>query len=477
MSEDNSLVVPARSSMTVAATLSAFEDALLSKAEEMGLPATGVVHEIENRVTVLQNMDSAMGRLSRERRADAIYLSKFMMAISAGLFDAALNYLWDETISELRKRIVDYDLAYFFDLAVDSPEKRKDLKEAEDLSKITDDELIRAATRVGFISDLGHRQLDLVRQMRNHASAAHPNQHELKPFSLLGYMETCISEVIMLPQSPTMVETSRLLRNIKSETLTAEDASGFDALFHGLRGDQTSTLARGLFGIYVAPDSTPTARDNIRLLLPRLWPTLSEEVKSNFGVRFARFKANLETGQAELAREFLSSVGGESYLPADVRSGEIDAILDRLRSTHEAFNNFYNEPPVARELADYIGSQALPEGVLDKYIEVLVTVFIGWGSGISWSADPIYRELLSDLTPEAAEMALYYATGVELSTRLERKSPQTQLNELLDLLRPKVISRPGHALLSAVEGFTGPKDSMYKDTGIKKLREALAISR
>ena len=94
-----------------------------------------------------------------------------MLAVSAGLFDAALNYLWDETIGELRKRIVAYDLNYFFDQAVTDPDKRKDLREPADLAKITDDELIRAAAKIGFISPVEQQQLDLVRYMRNHARA------------------------------------------------------------------------------------------------------------------------------------------------------------------------------------------------------------------------------------------------------------------------------------------------------------------
>src|SRR6266403_6153211 len=46
-----------------------------------------------------------------------------------------LNYLWDETIHELRKPVVRYDLEYFFDLAVTNPEKRKKLSTEEDLTR------------------------------------------------------------------------------------------------------------------------------------------------------------------------------------------------------------------------------------------------------------------------------------------------------------------------------------------------------
>ena len=53
------------------------------------------------------------------------------------LFDAALNYLWDETVFQLRKRVAIYDIEYFYDVAVTS-DKRKRLSGVEDLVKLDD---------------------------------------------------------------------------------------------------------------------------------------------------------------------------------------------------------------------------------------------------------------------------------------------------------------------------------------------------
>lgn len=100
-----------------------------------------------------------------------------MAAVNAGLFDAALNYLWDETVSQLRSRVSQYDIQYFYDLAVTS-DKRSKLSSKEDLNKIDDSELIQGAKEIGLISDIGYRMLDNIKHMRNWASAAHPNQVE-----------------------------------------------------------------------------------------------------------------------------------------------------------------------------------------------------------------------------------------------------------------------------------------------------------
>jgi hypothetical protein len=54
---------------------------------------------------VYRNMPDALSNLSPESRSNSLYISKFVAAVTAGLFDAALNYLWDETINELRNKL------------------------------------------------------------------------------------------------------------------------------------------------------------------------------------------------------------------------------------------------------------------------------------------------------------------------------------------------------------------------------------
>lgn len=468
-------VVVLGGSSDLSTSITSFEDRMLDHVSSLGLPSESVLIPIEDRVSVLGNLEGAISRLPVGYRSTSMYLSKFALAVSAGLFDAALNYLWDETIGELRRRIVDYDLSYFFDLAVSDPEKRKDLTDPDDLTKLTDDELIRAAATVGFISSIGHRQLDVVRFMRNHASAAHPNQHELKPFQLLGYVETCISEVIMLPESQTMVDTSRLLRNVRDAKVGKSDAAAYATLFQNLRDEQVTALANGLFGIYVRTDSSTRARDNIRLLLPYLWPYIAERTRAAFGVKFGRFKANMDYEQADLARELLETVGGAaSYLPDDQRAVEIDALVADLLSAHEGMNNFYNEPPVARKLRDYVGEQQVPLGVRERYVAALADVYLGRRSGVSVKADPIYAELLERFTPDEAALALVEITGQNLAGTLAFSGPQEQLEQMLDILQPKLIGEPAVALDKAIRKFTGPKESMILDTRIQAKRAALA---
>ncbi len=188
-----------------------------------GLPTEGIFVPIKERIAVFSNANSLLDNIDNGQRSEAIYVSKFFAAVGAGLFDAALNYIWDETILHLRKRVEVYDLEYFYEIAA-SPDKRKDLKTIDDISKLTDDELLRGALKIDLISETGYRNMDLVRYMRNNASAAHPNQLDITGLKLTSMAEDCLREVISTPIPPAAIAVQKLLENIKTTAMTASDA-------------------------------------------------------------------------------------------------------------------------------------------------------------------------------------------------------------------------------------------------------------
>lgn len=131
------------------------------------------------------------------------------MAVATGLFDAALNYLWDETIKQLRIRIINGDIEYFYDVVV-SDDRRKNFSSPEDLLKLDDFDLIKGALQIDLISQIGYKHLDYIRFMRNWASAAHPNQSELTGLNLFSWLEICIKEVIATPPSNIQVRINQI---------------------------------------------------------------------------------------------------------------------------------------------------------------------------------------------------------------------------------------------------------------------------
>ena len=462
-----------RPGSALAAQMSEYEELMLDVIGQMGLPSAGVLVNVEERRRLLTNLEDALTGLDTAGRGRALYLSKFVMAVGAGLFDAALNYLWDETIRELRRRVVIYDLNYFYDIAVTAPDRRKHLRSEEDLSKVDDSDLIRATNLMGLVSDVGYRQLDLVRYMRNFASAAHPNQNELTGLQLVGFLETCIKEVIALPESTAVAEVRKLLVNIKSSTMTDAEARATSAFFVDLQLSQADNLGQGLFGIFVDPATLVSSRDNVRLLWPLLWPSMSDDVKRGFGVRYARFLANGDQQQAAFGRELLDLVDASSFLPETVRVTDIDEALDALTAAHAGMNNFYTEPALARSLLAFVGKEPVPIAVRSKFVRTVVDVFLGRGSGTTWNADPVYRELISGFTPEEARLALLAFRDLSISSKLQMATPASQYRELLSLLQPKFSDRPSRDLLSAVSDFPGGFDKLRLDSAIGRLADAI----
>ncbi|MCB0906161.1 MAG: hypothetical protein KDB63_03465 [Nocardioidaceae bacterium] len=476
MSESNgegSGALERRPGADIAQSLTQHETAVLAQIGVIGLPTTGVLVPIEERRRLFSNLEDALSSLDAEGRARSLYLSKFVMAVAAGLFDAALNYLWDETIRELRRRVVNYDLAYFFDIAVTSPDRRKKLQGADDLPMVDDSELMRATNTMGLVSDVGYKQLELVRYMRNFASAAHPNQNELTGLQLTGFLETCIREVITLPESNVVAEVRKLLANIKSTNMTPAEAKATSTFFTDLPLAQADNLGQGLFGIYVDPTSSVQTQDNVRLLMPELWPHISVDLKRGFGVRYGRFVANHDQQQADQAREILDLVGAQSYLPESVRVSDLDAAIDTLRSAHDAMNNFYTEPGLARSLRTLVGTDPVPVAVQKKYALTVVNVFLGRGSGIAWNADPVYRELIMGFSPAEAREALLSFREVEVAGKLQMTGPAAKYAEMLELLKPKFSDAASRELLEKELAFTGPRDSMRLDSELKRLAAAV----
>src|SRR5207253_2798326 len=108
----------------------------------------------------------------------------------------------------------------------------------------------QGAKEIGLISALGFRHLDYIRYMRNWASAAHPNQNEISGLQLIGWLETCVKEVISLPLSQIVVDIRKLLSNIKTNSISEAEGREIGAFFLSLTQDQANNLASGFFGIY-----------------------------------------------------------------------------------------------------------------------------------------------------------------------------------------------------------------------------------
>lgn len=448
--------------------LNNFEQGLVTFLKNHNLPTTGIFVSVDERLRVFNNIDYVIKQLDPQLSTKSVYLSKYLAATASGLFDAALNYLWDETILQLRRRVAHFDIEYFYDNAVGG-DRRNNFRTEDDLSKLQDSELIQGAKEIELISEIGHKHLSLINYMRNWASAAHPNQNEITGLQLISWLETCIREVISIPIPKAAIGIKKLLSNIKKNPIETSDANEIGIFLTELNQEQADNLASALFGIYTRIETESFVRNNVKLLLPLLWGAINEETKDSFGVKYAHFIANHQTQQKQLAKEFLELVNGQKYIPDELRIAEIENALVNLINAHRNTNNFYNEPAFTRALVRVVGlPPKVPAKINKQYVLTIVEAFLTNGNGITRDAEPIYVELIKNFDSRQATIALLSFLYDNISHRLQFSLCQRKFRELLVYLRNQLTNEATKELLDQIENFPGRFDSLKSDSNIKR---------
>lgn len=463
------------SSSELATTFNRLSASLSTYLDYLGLPAVSVLVGVNERRKVINNMPDVVPILNESQRKNAMYISKFTAACVVGLFDAALNYLWDETIHSLRVKVVQFDLGYFYDTAITDPNQRSKFKDESNLSKLDDWVLVKGCRETGIISDIGYKHLDYIRDMRNHASAAHPNHNELTGLQLVSWLETCIMEVLAKEPEPAAIEIKRLLKSVREETLSANDVSPIAEAIVRLPEDLAHSLLRTAFGMYTDSRLDASVRNNIRLLAPEIWKVCSEDARYEIGLKHGSFSANGEVSKSNLARDFLTIVNGLAYLSSNIIAVEITTALDAVLVAHNGWHNFYNEPSPARLLQSFVPTSGeIPESVLGKYVKVLTMCKIGNGYGVSSGAEPIYDNLISRWQDSHIVHFIKLSCDLEILSRLQFGNCQILYQKLASCLINQVTHPNVKSALEFIKNFPTEKmDKLNIDSRFKTILKTL----
>jgi hypothetical protein len=115
------------------------------------------------------------------------------------------------------------------------------------------------------------------------------------------------------------------------------------------------------------------------------------------------------------------------------------------------------------------GVTRIPEGVLPKYVRVVVKAFLRNGYGVSGNALPYYEQMIAGFDPRQAARALRAFTDPTVYPVLRSTAGQRRWPALLTLLGPKLTLLADRALFEAVRAFAGPPAMLHADISIKRL--------
>jgi len=481
--ESNSTaIVPAVRAEIVAKTneletsIQGFSAPLAGFLGSLGLPTENVLVDFGERRFVLQSLQQTLNILAYDERAKAYYLSKFSVSITVGLFDAALNFLWDEAILALRRLAAAIDLSYFFDTAEKRESYRSRLQNEEDLKLLDDFTLIDTCARVGLLSEVNRERLRHINYMRNHASAAHPNQSELTGQEMVAWLSSCLRYAITAKPDHAVIATKQLLANVRGILIPDKDIPVIAADFEKLGVERTDDLLWTLFGIYVDPSQKAECRTNISKLAPHVWALASEDRKFQIGARHENFTKQADQQRKTFADEFLVNVNGQQYRAEDVLAGELLDKLRNLNAAHNAVNNFYNEWPHAKSLASSLPvSGVVPRAARLEWVKIIVKCHIGNGlgyyGGVDTTADRQYQVYIAAFgEPEVVQFLRLFEDPYftdDFDSPVAHRRARALAADLMSKTRNVHVLRALELILAQPEG------TLRKLSTVAKFKEAL----
>ncbi|MCU5774385.1 hypothetical protein N5923_15680 [Erwiniaceae bacterium BAC15a-03b] len=412
----------------------------------LGLPTENIIAPLPERQIIENNLPAFIESLPAEVKRDARYLSKFVAGAAIGLFDASLNYVWNEVVLNLREKVVVYGLDMFFDAAVGGG-RRELYSTEEDLSGLKDNTLINTCRKLELISDIVYTKLNHILTMRNDIGASHPNSYSINAFELLGWLQTCVQDILNDKPSASAIQIKSFIENLKRSTNVLDEATiqSMERPLNDLSLQNTDNLLNSIFGIYTTDSTGNVIRKNIALFAPHIWNKSSENVKYKLGVTLDGYKNNLHNEKHALGIEFFTFCDGNRYQSLDSRIISLDGHADDLLEARYAWDNFYNEPPHMQKILSYLKTENdIPSERVNKLIKTVLICRIGKGipynSGVSPAGRPMYDQFFGMLGDQNIINTVIAMHSNEVRVNLDNKHCQLHMVRVLTLLRANARS-------------------------------------
>lgn len=443
--------------------------------ERFGLPTDNIIALPQDRAIIMQALPGFLQSINPEIKKDARYLSKFVAGAAIGLFDASLNYVWDEVVINLRKKVIAYGLDIFFDNAV-GEKVRSQYTSEEDLKGLKDKILLDTCRKLELISDIVHKKLSHILTMRNDIGASHPNSYDINPYELLGWLSNCITDVLNDKPSDAAITVQGIISNLSKNTeiLSQETIATFETAIAQLSSKMAGNLLTSLFGLFVSENTLPTVRTNILLLAPIIWNYVLDDVKYDLGEKIDVYKANLDTSRTERAATFFEHCDGKRYYSLTSKTIQLSTLCDELMDAHNSWDNYYFEPPIARQIMSFITiPEDIPSERQEKIIKAILKCRIGravsYCKGVSPGGKKYYDTFFSLLSPDQIILTLKILDEDDVKCNLYSDIQKDNCIQILNILKSPLCSE---RIIEIIDYLINHKQILNKistDKGYKDL--------
>lgn len=399
--------------------------------EALGLPRE-VVASDENIQCAWNDIPRELRLIPPELRNEA--LARMCIAIATGLFDGAINYIWNASIVQLRQRVRDFGLNVVTQILSKTFEEQA-------LIYLQDADLLNLCLKLNLISEEGFFFLNQCRDTRNNFSAAHPTMGMVNDRELIVFINRCAQHALSTTIYPKGVDINAFIQAIKGDLFNEEQQQIWISRLSETHDAQRELLLGMLHGIYCDPDSSEDSRLNALGICQSYSKDFTSKTKSDILDSHYDYQAKGDTQRLTASRTFFEKLGFLSMLNDIEKHAMISSACDNMLSVHMAFNNFYNEPSFATRLLELLSQVRRPDTIKEKFVLAVVTCYVGNLYGVSRAAIPYYEKMVYLFTPREISILLELPrTKTILGDRIKQNTNcKIRFKQCVSLIRPESV--------------------------------------
>lgn len=407
--------------------------AIASLTAALGIPRT-VLASDEEIEYAWHDLPRELREIPPQLRGELI--ARMCVAVSAGLFDGAMNYIWNAAILQLRTKIRNFGLPIVAQiLQADFEEKH--------LLELQDSRLLELCLKLNLVDEDGFFFLDQCRDVRNNFSAAHPTLGTVNDREFTTFLNRCVRYALADASSPKGVDIAAFISAIKGARFNANQNGVWVQRLSETHDAQRQMLIGMVHGLYCDPNTSEPSRLNALDICGVLKEGFTAALRSDLVNKHSEYAAKGDEPRHTASLQFFEKLGLLTLLNESEQHAVFYRAIDRLWTVHNGANNFYNEPPFAERLLELSRQGAVPETVQEQFVQVVVCCNIGNGYGVCWAACPSYEQIIRAFSPR--EIATMIRLASTPATTLGRRvssvtSCRDRFKQTLALIDPASVS-------------------------------------
>lgn len=405
----------------------------------LGVPRD-VLADDEQIKQALSQLPRLIERIPSNLRDERIV--RMCVAVASGLFDAAINYIWNAAVLELREKVRRFGINVV-------PQVIDDKAFDEDsLLDLKDAELLDLCLKLNLIGDDDFFFLDQCRATRNSFSVAHPAQGVLDEDEVVSFLSRCQKHALSSERNPKGVDTKTLLTSLKASKFTNDQHEEWSRRIKDTFDAQRELLFVMLHGIYCDPASGEEARLNALALCDAVITDMSPKAKSALVDRHQEYKAKGDDARLKASLKFFEGIRQLALLSEAEVHAVFTSASNKLLSAHNGWDNFLNEPPFAERLLELSTRNPVPDTAQLIFVDAVITAAIGNTYGVSRAASPSYDAIVRSFSPNEVRLMLELAKGVTVvANRIAtNKGCELRYRALVSLIDPKSVPTSAKSL-------------------------------